>query len=62
MSDEGDGLTDIVAEVHYAVESKHHIHGHTCLCGFESAVARERTKHIVTETLTALGVETTNER
>lgn len=50
-------LTEHVDLVHYEVESKHHIHVHQCLCGFESPVSRDRTKHIVTETLIAAGLE-----
>lgn len=37
------------------VEGIHHIHGHECLCGFNSAVSRDRTKHIMDETLKAIG-------
>lgn len=43
--------------VHYEVESRHHILGTSCLCGFESFVKRDMTKHIVTETLIAAGLE-----
>ena len=56
-SDDDRILEEVIAEVHYDVESKHHIHRTECLCGFKSAVARELTKHIVTETLISLGVE-----
>lgn len=49
-----DGFLDAVEEALYAVESVHHIHGHECLCGFKSAVARDRTKHIARETVAAL--------
>lgn len=59
MSADDDVLEGVVAEVHYDVESKHQIHGTECLCGFKSYVSRDRTKHIVTETLVALGVEGT---
>lgn len=41
-------------QIHYKVESIHQIHVHDCLCGFSSAVSRDRTKHIVTATLNAL--------
>lgn len=50
-------LTEHVEIVHYEVESRHHILGATCLCGFESYVKRDMTKHIVTETLIAAGLE-----
>ena len=50
-------ITEHVDLVHYEVESKHHIHGTECLCGFTSHAARERTKHIVTATLVAAGLE-----
>lgn len=47
-----------VAEALYAVESRHHIYGHTCLCGFSSAVSRDRTAHIARLTVyEALGVD-----
>ncbi|WP_411732166.1 hypothetical protein [Paeniglutamicibacter sp.] len=37
----------------FNVESIHHIHGQECLCGFKSAVSRDRTKHIMDVTLAA---------
>lgn len=39
----------------FNVESIHHIQGHECLCGFKSAVSRDRTKHIMDKTLKAIG-------
>lgn len=50
-------LTEHNDLVHYEVESKHHILGTTCLCGFESHVKRDMTKHVVTETMIAAGLE-----
>ena len=47
-------LLDAVEEVLYDGESRQHIRGHSCLCGFESAVSRERTKHIARETVAGL--------
>lgn len=41
------------------VESIHHIHGQECLCGFKSAVSRDRTKHIMEVTLDAAKPEKT---
>lgn len=38
----------------FKVESIHHIHGDQCLCGFKSAVSRDRTKHIMEVTLEAV--------
>ena len=35
------------------VESSHHIHGTSCLCGFQSLTARERTEHITRRALNA---------
>lgn len=35
----------IEAEV-FKIESTHHFHGETCLCGFSSARSRSRTEHI----------------
>ncbi|WP_064442606.1 hypothetical protein [Hoyosella altamirensis] len=53
---------DAIEEALYDVESVHHIHGHSCLCGFSSAVSRDRTKHIARETLASLmGREVLNE-
>ena len=43
-----------VGEALFAVESRHHIHGHECLCGFASAKSRDRTAHIARETLAEL--------
>ncbi|ASN39013.1 hypothetical protein CGQ24_08280 [Arthrobacter sp. 7749] len=43
----------------FAVESIHHIHGQECLCGFKSAVSRERTKHIMEVTLAAASAPVT---
>jgi hypothetical protein len=37
----------------FNVESIHHIHGQECLCGFKSAISRDRTKHIMAITLEA---------
>ena len=37
----------------FEVESSHHIHGTSCLCGFQSRTARERTEHITRRALTA---------
>lgn len=37
---------EVVAEALWTVENEHHIHGHECLCGFKSAIARKRTAHI----------------
>ena len=50
-------ITETIELVHYEVESRHHIFGTKCLCGFESFVKRDITKHIVTETLIAAGLE-----
>lgn len=44
--DHNDPDFQAVGEALYTVEKRHHIHGDTCLCGFSSAVARERTAHI----------------
>ena len=38
----------------HKVESIHHIHGQQCLCGFQSAVSRDRTKHLMEVTLDAV--------
>lgn len=35
------------------MESSHHIHGTSCLCGFQSLIARERTEHITRRALNA---------
>jgi hypothetical protein len=43
----------LLAAALFKVESIHHIHGKQCLCGFESAVSRDRTKHIMEVTLAA---------
>lgn len=43
-----------VKEALFGVESTHHIHGQECLCGFKSAVSRDRTKHILAVTLDAM--------
>ena len=40
--------TDAEQAARFAVESKHHLHGTQCLCGFESHRARSRTEHIMT--------------
>lgn len=50
-------LTEFLDVVHYEVESKHGVLGTQCRCGFESFVKRDHTKHIVTETLIAAGLE-----
>ena len=50
-------LTEHLEAVHYEVESKHQTLGSRCLCGFESHRYREHTRHIVTETLIAAGLE-----
>lgn len=50
-------ITEHVEIVHYEVESKHQTLGTQCTCGFESFVKRDHTKHIVTETLIAAGLE-----
>lgn len=60
--DEQEGFLNAVEAALYDVESKHHIHGQACLCGFSSAVARDRTKHIARETMaTLLGREVLDE-
>ncbi|WMI33002.1 hypothetical protein SEA_PEGGYLEG03_61 [Arthrobacter phage PeggyLeg03] len=41
----------------FKVESIHHIHGQQCLCGFQSAVSRDRTKHLMEVTIAALNVK-----
>lgn len=41
-------VTDAEQAARFAVESKHHLHGTQCLCGFESHRARSRTEHIMT--------------
>lgn len=46
----------------YAVESAHHFHGDTCLCGFRSARARSRTEHITGVVRTALAESKGGER
>ena len=33
----------------WTVESTHHVHGVTCICGFRSPVSRQRTEHITHE-------------
>lgn len=56
----GDPDFDIVEfndQVHYEVESRHQVHETWCTCGFKSFVSRERTEHIVSETLIAAGLE-----
>lgn len=53
-------LTEHIDLVHYEIESKHQKLGHSCTCGFTSAVKRDHTKHIVTETLIAAGLTPTN--
>lgn len=40
--------TEAEQAARFAVESKHHLHGTQCLCGFESHRARSRTEHIMT--------------
>lgn len=54
-------LAEHVEIVHYEVESKHQTLGTQCTCGFESFVKRDHTKHIVTETLIAAGLEERND-
>ena len=50
-------LTTHLEKVHYEVESRHHIIGNHCTCGFQSHVNWDHTRHIVTETLIAAGLE-----
>ena len=56
MSDDFD-ITEPTNLIHYEVESQHQIHETWCTCGFTSYVSRDRTRHIVTETLIAAGLE-----
>lgn len=44
----------------FKVASTHHFHGNECLCGFVSPVSRQRTEHIMTETIAAALPEVTN--
>ncbi len=53
--------TKHVEIVHYEVESKHQTLGTQCTCGFKSFLKRDHTKHIVTETLIAAGLEERND-
>lgn len=39
----------------FEIEQVHHIHGHSCLCGFTSARSRSRTEHITGFIRDALG-------
>lgn len=57
MSDPDFDLITHLENVHYEVESRHHIIGTQCICGFQAYVNRDRTRHIVTETLIAAGLE-----
>lgn len=50
-------LAEFLEVVHFEVESKHQTLGTQCTCGFESFVKRDHTKHIVTKTLIAAGLE-----
>lgn len=50
-------IDEFAKEVHYEVESRHQVHETWCTCGFKSFVSRERTEHIVSETLIAAGLE-----
>lgn len=50
-------IADHAERVHYEVESRHHVFGTVCLCGFETHVKRDMTRHIVTATLVAAGLE-----
>lgn len=43
----------------FKVASTHHFHGNECLCGFVSPVSRQRTEHIMTETIAAALPEVT---
>lgn len=54
-------LAEFLEVVHFEVESKHQTNGQQCTCGFESYVTRDHTKHIVTETLIAAGLEERND-
>lgn len=40
--------TEAEQAARFAVESKHHLYGTQCRCGFESHRARSRTEHIMT--------------
>lgn len=44
----------------FKVASTHHFHGNECLCGFVSPVSRQRTEHIMTETIAAALPEVTS--
>lgn len=45
----------IVFPALFSIEQVHHIHGHSCLCGFTSARSRSRTEHITGFIRDALG-------
>ena len=57
MSDPDFDLITHLENVHYEVESRHHTVGNYCTCGFQAGVNRDHTRHIVTETLIAAGLE-----
>lgn len=48
-------VTDALERAMFDVESKHHFHNVTCLCGFSSRRSRSRTEHITAEVRAALG-------
>ena len=54
-------LAEFLEVVHFEVESKHGVLGTQCTCGFESFVGRKMTRHVVTETLIAAGLEERDE-